>query len=59
MKYTEIQELTTKEVKDLLSEERDRYAKMKISHSVSPLDNPLRITMSRKMIAQLKTELRK
>ncbi|MBT3301929.1 MAG: 50S ribosomal protein L29 [Bacteroidetes bacterium] len=59
MKYTDIQELTTKELKELVSEEKERYTKMKISHAVSPLDNPMRITVSRKLIAQLKTELRK
>ena len=31
---------------------------MKINHSISPLDNPAKITADRKMIARMKTELR-
>ena len=34
---------------------RDR---LKINHSISPLDNPAKITAERKMIARVKTELR-
>jgi large subunit ribosomal protein L29 len=59
MKYIDIQELTTKELKELVSEEKERYTKMKISHAVSPLDNPLKIKESRRLIARVKTELKK
>jgi large subunit ribosomal protein L29 len=31
---------------------------LEINHSVSPLDNPAKITQDRKMIARMKTELR-
>ena len=59
MKYTDIQELTTKELTDLLAEESISFVKLKIAHTVSPLDNPLRLKVSRKTIARIKTELRK
>jgi len=58
MKYKEIQELTDKELKDLISDENDRYIRMKLAHKVSPLDNPSKIKETRKKIARLKTELR-
>jgi large subunit ribosomal protein L29 len=59
MKYREIKELTTKELKEILDEEQISYTKLKIAHTVSPLDNPMKIRETRKKVARLKTELRK
>ena len=59
MKYKDIQELTTKELKDLLADEQVNLVKMKISHTVSPLDNPLKIKETKKTIARIRTEIRK
>ncbi|HPD65686.1 MAG TPA: 50S ribosomal protein L29 [Bacteroidia bacterium] len=58
MKYKEIQDLTNKELKDLIEEEQIRYVKMKLTHKISPLDNPMKIRETRRKIARLKTELR-
>lgn len=58
MKYKEIQDLTNKELKDLIEEEQLRYIRMKLSHKISPLDNPMKIRQTRRKIARLKTELR-
>ncbi len=59
MKYSEIRDLTTKEIKEFVIEEQKNYTKLKISHAVSPLDNPQKINKSRKQVAKLKTELKK
>lgn len=59
MKYSDIKELTTKEIKEFIAEEQMAKAKLNISHSVSPIDNPMKITENRRNIARLKTELRK
>jgi large subunit ribosomal protein L29 len=59
MKYIEIRELTTKELKEILADESISYTKLKISHAVSPLDNPMKIRETRRKISRLKTELRK
>jgi len=59
MKYSDIKELTTKEIKELIIEEETGLSKLRISHTVSPLDNPIKIRENRKKIARLKTELRK
>ena len=59
MKYKDLVELTTKELKDLLSEEKLRYTKMKITHAVSPLDNAMKIKDTARNIARINTELRK
>jgi len=47
------------ELNDLLNSERAKLIKMKMSHSVSPLENPLQIKFKRRMIARLLTEISK
>ena len=59
MKAVEIRELTIQELRDRLVSEQEMLTKLKLNHSVSPLDNPLKIRYARKDIARLKTELRK
>lgn len=58
MKKEEIKEMTTADLKERLAEMEKDYLQMKANHSVSPLDNPAKITADRKMIARVKTELR-
>jgi large subunit ribosomal protein L29 len=59
MKQSQIKELTQDEIKDLLVEETQVLAKMVFNHTVSPLENPLKIRETRRTIARMKTELRK
>ena len=47
------------EIEDLLLEERERLAKMKMSHAVSPLENPHQIRYVKRIIARILTELRR
>ncbi|MBQ4292540.1 MAG: 50S ribosomal protein L29 [Muribaculaceae bacterium] len=58
MTKEEIKELSTKDLQERLAEMEKEYLQTKINHSVSPLDNPARITRDRRMIARVKTELR-
>ena len=58
MKKEEIKELSTKELKERLEVAEKEYLQQKINHSISPLDNPAKITADIKMIARMKTELR-
>lgn len=58
MKTSEIKELTTKEIQERLDAEKEQLVRMKLNHSISPLDNPLQIRVVRKTIARLATELR-
>lgn len=58
MKQEELRELTDKELKDRLETAEKDYAQLKIQHSISPLDNPAKITLDRRNIARMKTELR-
>jgi large subunit ribosomal protein L29 len=59
MKNSEIIALTTEELQERIKTENTSQQNLKFAHSISPLENPLRITQSRKLIARLKTELRK
>lgn len=58
MNKAEIKELSTKELNERLEATVVALNQLEINHSVSPLDNPAKITQDRKMIARMKTELR-
>jgi len=59
MKKEEIKEVSTQDLKDRLEKMETEYRQLKINHSISPIDNPAKITADRKMIARVKTELRR
>ena len=58
MKNSEIKELTNQELIERIDAERENLVRMKLNHSISPLDNPLQIRDVRKNSARLATELR-
>lgn len=57
MKNAEIKELSTKELEARISEEKASLTKLKFAHTVSAIENPMRIKAVRKDIARLNTEL--
>ncbi len=59
MKQKVIQELSTPEIVERLVEEQKHLVKLKLNHSVSPIENPNKIKEQRKTVARLKTEVRK
>ena len=58
MKKESFKEVSTQDLRDRLAEMEKDYAQLKITHAVSPLDSPAKITHARKAIARVKTELR-
>lgn len=58
MKTAEVKELTTAELQERLAAEKEALVRLKLNHSISPLDNPLQIKAARRNIARLATELR-
>ena len=58
MKVKEIKELTDKEIQERIDAGKDELLRMKLSHSISPIDNPSQIKKVRKDIARFLTELR-
>ena len=59
MKAQVLTDMPENELNDLLVAEKERLIKMKMSHAVSPLENPLQIRFARKTIARVMTELSK
>jgi large subunit ribosomal protein L29 len=58
MKTSEIKELTVKEIVEKLQVEKENLVRLKMNHAVSPLDNPMKIQVSKRNIARLQTVLR-
>lgn len=58
MKNSEIKALSLEEVKERLALEKNNNQNLRFAHSISPLENPLKLKESRKLIARLQTELR-
>tara|TARA_B100001057_G_scaffold75790_1_gene70511 strand:- start:14979 stop:15170 length:192 start_codon:yes stop_codon:yes gene_type:complete len=59
MKQSEIIELSTTELNEKLSEFKKAFSDLKMTHAVSPLENPIQLRMVRKTVARLATELTK
>lgn len=59
MKQSEIKELSAVELQERLAEEKLSLTKMKMGHSISPMENPLQIRSVRKTVARLLTEVRR
>ena len=59
MKAQVLTDMPENELHDLLATEREKLIKMKMSHAVSPMENPLQIKFTRKTIARVMTELSK
>jgi large subunit ribosomal protein L29 len=59
MKAQVLTEMPENELNDLLVTEKERLIKMKMSHAVSPMENPLQIKFTRKTIARVMTEISK
>ena len=58
MKISEIRELTTKELREKIKDEKQRLAQLKLTHAISPLENPHEIRQTKRFIARMLTELR-
>lgn len=59
MKQKEITEMSLSEIHEKLTEEKASLVKLELNHTVSPIENPLKIRVSRRTIARLNTEIRK
>tara|TARA_B000000565_G_C23717191_1_gene352043 strand:- start:679 stop:888 length:210 start_codon:yes stop_codon:yes gene_type:complete len=57
MKKQVYTDMPLNELNDLLVSERQKLVKMKMSHSVSPMENPMQIKYSRRTVARIMTEI--
>lgn len=59
MKQKEITQMSLSELQEQLTEVKGQLVKLELNHTVSPIENPLKIRSTRRSIARLQTELRK
>ena len=58
MKNSEIRGLSLEELQNKLVVEKESHAKLKFAHSITPIENPMKIGESKKLIARIQTEIR-
>lgn len=58
MKSDEIRKLKVEEIKEKIRGEKEALHKMKFAHAISPIENPMKIRETKKLIARLYTELK-
>ena len=59
MKKQVLTDMPDNELKELLTNEREKLIKLKMSHAVSPLEESIQIKFARKTIARVMTEISK
>lgn len=57
MKSKEVKALSIEQIQQTIVDEKERLLKLKFAHAVSPIENPMRIRSTRRLIARLMTEL--
>lgn len=57
MKQTEIKKLSKQDLGDKLVEYKKKLLELKMSHAVSPIENPSQIRNTRRLIARIKTAI--
>ena len=57
MKQTEIKKLSKQDLVDKLVEYKKKLLELKMSHAVSPIENPSQISNTRRTIARIKTAI--
>lgn len=57
MKQTEIKKLSKQDLGDKLVEYKKKLLELKMSHAVSPIENPAQIRNTRRLIARIKTAI--
>jgi len=58
MKNSELKSLTLEELKQKLDAEKESLTKLKFAHAISPIENPMKIKETKKLIARIKTILK-
>ncbi len=57
MKNSEIRDLSNEELTQKLVSEREAMQKLKFAHAISPIENPMKLKVTRRLIARLETAL--
>ena len=59
MKQSEIKELSTADLNEKLGALQKNYTDLKMSHAITPMENPLQLRSLRRTVARIATELTK
>lgn len=57
MKQSEVKELSVEELSEKLGSLQKSLSDLKMTHAISPLENPIQLRFIKKTIARIKTEL--
>lgn len=58
MKNSEIRALSVEEIQQKIAAEKEVLQKLRFAHAISPVESPMKIKATRKLIARLETVLR-
>jgi len=58
MKNSELKSLTLEELRQKLDAEKESLIKLKFAHAISPIENPMKIKETKKLIARIRTILK-
>jgi large subunit ribosomal protein L29 len=58
MKNSELNSLTLEELRQKLNAEKESLVKLKFAHAISPIENPMKIKETKKLIARIRTILK-
>ena len=58
MKNTELRSLTLEELNRRLVAEKEGLVKLRFAHAISPIENPMKISEARHLIARIKTVIK-
>ncbi len=58
MTNSELRGLSLEELKNKLAVEKESHGKLKFAHSITPIENPMKVRESRRLIARIQTEIR-
>jgi large subunit ribosomal protein L29 len=57
-KKVNFKDLSVEELNTQIATEEENLRRLKFGHAVSPIENPMKIRETKKVVARLKTELR-
>ena len=57
MKNSEIKSLSVEELQERILSEKENLQKLKFAHAISPIENPVKIKETKKLIARMHTEI--
>ena len=57
MNQSEVLKLSNEELNEQLVEQKKKYNELKMTHAVSPLENPIQLRSIRRSIARIATEI--